>query len=79
MKLKRFFHAADGGADADTDGAAILLFQVDPGITCRHHGTGHRELSRPSHAPGLFTMQKVLGIEILHLGRETGLKGRGVK
>ena len=30
MKLKRFFHAADGGADADADGAAIFLFQVDP-------------------------------------------------
>lgn len=79
MEFERFLHAADGGTDADTDGPAIFLFQVDAGVARRHHGGGDGELCRTSHAAGLFPMQKVFGIEIPHLSRKAGLEGRRIE
>ena len=38
VKFKRFFHAADGGADADADRPAVFLLQIDALIARGHHG-----------------------------------------
>ena len=74
VELERFLHAADGGADADADGPAIFLFQLDAGIAGCHHGGGDGELGGAPHTTRLLAMQEIFGVEVPHLRREAGLE-----